>query len=98
MNEIEEMRQAKSELARANDAEQVLKNPAFIEAINIMEVDCLGAFAEAGQSDTKKHSEIWLQLNAIKELKENLKYVMSNGAVARDNISFLENVKKKLNF
>lgn len=95
MNEVDQMRRAKAELTRANDAEQVLNNQAFIEAIQMMEVDCLGAFAKAGQSDTKKHSEIWLQLNAIKELKANLAYIMSNGAFAKEDINLLQRAAKK---
>lgn len=95
-NEVEQMRQAKAELARAKDAEQVLNNLAFVEAVQLMRQDCLGAFQKAKQSDTKKHSEIWLQLNAVNELVANLTYLMNNGAFAEEDISMLQRAKRKI--
>ena len=94
MNEVEQMRRAKSELARANSAEQILNSSVFVEAIQIMRADCLGQIEASKQSDDKKRSEIWLQLNAIKELEANLNYIMSNGELAREDITLLERAKK----
>ena len=91
---IEGIKRAKNEISRANNAEQVLRNPAFIEAIQMIKADCLGAFQHANQSDTKKHSEIWLQLNAINELEKNLESIMSDGIYARENLTMLQRTKK----
>jgi len=97
-DKIEQIKQAKGEITRANNAEQVLRNPAFVEAIQMIKVDCLGAFQHASQSDSKQHSEIWLQLNAVKELERNLENIMSDGVYARENLSLLQRTKKALNF
>lgn len=98
MSNIEDIKKAKSEISRANNAEQVLRNPAFIEAIQMIKVDCLGAFQHAKQSDSNKHGEIWLQLNAIKELEANLESIMSDGVYAREDLSLLQKAKKAMNF
>lgn len=94
MNELEEMRQAKDEIERANQASQVINNPIFIEAITIMKVDAVGMFETSSQSDEKKHKEAWLQLNAINELQSNLIYIMENGKAAEHELTFLEKAKK----
>jgi len=98
MSDIERMRQAKSEISRANNAEQVLGNAAFIEAIQMMKADCLGAFQHAKQSDAKKHSEIWLQLNAIKELEANLSSIMNDGIFAKEELTAMQRAKKAIGF
>ena len=94
MNELEEMRQAKEEIERANQASQVINSPIFIEAITIMKVDAMGLFESAGQSDEKKHKEAWLQLNAINEFKSNLIYIMENGKAAEHELTFLQKAKQ----
>jgi len=91
---VEDIKHAKNEIARANNAEQVLRNPAFVEALQMIKADCLGAFQHASQSDTKKHSEIWLQLNAINELEKNLESIMNDGIYAREDLSLLQRAKK----
>lgn len=93
---VEDIKHAKNEIARANSAEQVLRNPAFVEAIQMIKADCLGTFQHAGQSDTKKHSEVWLQLNAIKELERNLESIMSDGVFAREDLTILQRTKKAI--
>lgn len=94
---IEDIKRAKNVISRANNAEQVLRNPAFIEAIQMIKVDCLGAFQHASQSDSKQHSEIWLQLNAIRELERNLESIMSDGVYAREDLTLLQKAKKAMN-
>ena len=96
MNELEQKRQAKNDIGRAELAHQVTSNSVYLEAITMMKADCFSIFEKSGQGDKQKHDEIWLQLNAIKEFQANLEYIMENGAYAQQTLTALERVKKTI--
>ena len=96
MNELDEKRKANLEINRAALAEQVISNSIYQEAIGMMEADCYSAFESSKQSDSKKHDQVWLQLNAIKAFRSNLEYIMENGAYAKQTLTALERVKKTI--
>jgi len=91
---LEEVKQAKHDLNRASLAEQVVSNSIYQEAITMMKADCFRLFESSNQSDERKHNEVWLQLNAIKEFQLNLEYIMDNGVMAKQTLTALERVKK----
>ncbi len=94
MNELDAAREAQEEINRANEASQIINNPVYIHAITIMKADAVGLFEKSKQSDSKAHKEAWLQLNAIKDFEENLLYIMENGVMARENLTFMKKASK----
>ena len=96
MSELDEKRKANLEINRASLAQQVISNSIYQEAMTMMKADCFSAFESSKQSDTEKHDNVWLQLNAIKAFQSNLEYIMENGAYAKQTLTALERVKKTI--
>ena len=96
MNELDEARQAKSDLQRAEMARQVTSNSVYIEAITMMKADCFNAFEKSGQDHATEHSKVWLQMNAINEFQANLEYIMENGAYAKQTLTNLQRIKNTI--
>jgi hypothetical protein len=94
MSELDEARQARSDINRAVLAQQVKDNEIYQQAIMVMLTQCHSDFARCKQGDSEELNKVWLRLNAIKDFQENLESVMDSGKWAEQTLTALEKAKK----
>ena len=70
------------ERVRGNQAQYILDNEAFKEAMTIMKARVLQAWKETSLQNTEERDFYWLQIKAIDALEINLKTMLETGKMA----------------
>lgn len=94
MNELEEARQAKEELGRAELARQVKENPVYQEAFQMFRAQCMEKFQNSKFKDSAERDEIWRKMQTVAYVQDYLEEIMDTGKFAQATLTNLERVKK----
>lgn len=96
MNEIEQARQAKNELNRAELARQVTSNSIYQEAFMMFRAELMEKFTTTNYKQSDERDEIWRKMQTIQYVQDYLEEVMDTGKLARETLSILERAKKTI--
>lgn len=93
MNELDEARQAKLELNRAELARQVKDNPIYQEAILMFKTQNMEQFQSTSFKDSAQRDEIWRKMQTIQYVQDYLEEIMDTGKLAAHTLSLKDKVK-----
>jgi hypothetical protein len=84
-----------SRIARAGQAESLLRNGLLNEAFAKLEADYITAWKGWQASDTDGRERLWMAVNVLGKIKEHLTRVISDGRLAQAELDDL--ISKKPN-
>jgi hypothetical protein len=76
-------------MARSERAQALLDDPLLVDAFAALEAKWLSAWRNSPSRDSDGREKIWLHLKALEELKGQLESVLTDGIVARDQLTKL---------
>ena len=88
MNE-EQLRQAQSDMNRAELARQVQQNPAYVQAITAIRASLFEKFSATNFSQSQERDEVWRKMQVVDWLERELADTMKNGRVAQETKNML---------
>lgn len=91
MNEVDK---AQLEIRRGNEADLIVSNPIYKEAMIAIRADLFDKFSKTKQKDKEDREEIYSQLQAFERFQTYLESVMKTGKIGTQTLSLLERSKK----
>lgn len=70
------------EIQRGDEAERILDNPVFKDAVESVRKGIVNAMAESPMGDDKTHNRLVIALQLVNQIERNLKTVMQTGKMA----------------
>lgn len=92
----QERKKAVNELNRARLAEQVLNNPLYREAFDLIRANLIDKFEKTKFDQKEERDEIWRKMQIVNSMQEHFQYVMENGKMAEETLSFLDKMKQRI--
>ena len=93
-SEDQQKREALSDLNRASQADALLKNPLYIEAINAMQLAMQETFADTKLEQEKERHELWQRMQLLKQFQSKFEHIVKKGTKARETLTLLEKSKQ----
>lgn len=94
MSELEQARQAREEIDRAELARQVMDNPVYQEAYQMFRGQCMEQFQNTKFKDSAERDEIWRKMQTITYVHDYFEELMDTGKFGQQTLTNLERVKK----
>jgi len=85
---------ARAEIARGNEAEQIISNPIYKEAMIAIRADLFDKFGRTKTKDVDDREAIYTQLQSFERFQTYLESVMKTGKIGTQTLSLLERSKK----
>lgn len=95
-SEEEQRRDALSDIRRADQAEALLSNPLYNEAIMSMRAALYSAFEDTSLEDENKRHELWQRMQLMKQFQGKFESIVKSGAKAKQTITLLERARDKI--
>tara|TARA_R100001594_G_scaffold139023_1_gene183104 strand:+ start:117 stop:374 length:258 start_codon:yes stop_codon:yes gene_type:complete len=70
------------EIARGNKAAEVLRNPAFEEAFEVLHNHYLETWQNTHPDEAETREKIFIAINVLKDIRANIESVMTTGKLA----------------
>lgn len=86
----------RQDLQRSEHAKRLLNDELLVEAFSMIRQNCLREFENSKATDTEGREEVWKMLKALNELERHLKSILERGKLAKEQLSFLEKMRKKV--
>lgn len=94
MSEIQQQDKARQEILRGNEAQLIIDNPIYREAMIAIRADLFDKFSKTKQKDKEDREDIYMQLQAFDRIQVYLESVMKTGKIGTGTLSLLEKSKK----
>lgn len=91
MNEVDK---AQAEIRRGNEANLIISNPIYLEAMIAIRADLFDKFSKTKQKDKEDREEIYSQLQSFERFQTYLESVMKTGKIGTQTLSLLQMSKK----
>lgn len=78
---------------KGQEAKDLLENPIFVEAFDVLEREYLKAWRQSKPADEEERERLWLAVGILDEIKRHLRVVVENGAMAKRDIDKLSGRK-----
>lgn len=96
MSDELEKRKAMSHIQRANQADELLSNPLYREAIVAMESAMFEQFKDSKFSDPDQRHELWQRMQLMKQFQAKFEHIVKQGEKAKETLSMLDIGKKMI--
>jgi hypothetical protein len=83
------------EIKRGREAEQLMNNPMFKEAVESVKAGIIDAMEASGITDEKGHNKLVIALQTLEQIKKHIKTTMETGKMAQIQVE-RETLGKKL--
>lgn len=84
----------RTELARAGQAEELLKHPLLVEAFDVVEAFYIQAWKNSKLSESEGREKLWRVMQIIPLVKEHIQHVAANGAMAKHALKDFEKPRR----
>jgi len=91
--ELQQKKEAMSDVNRAALAEQLLNNPLYREAIDAMTLAMQEQFADTKLQDADLRHELWQRMQLMKQFQGKFEHVVKQGVRAKQTLTMLEKAK-----
>jgi hypothetical protein len=88
--ETEQRQHATQQQSRANQAEELLSNPLYIEAVTVMRAAMYGEFEDTKLADTESRHELWQRMQLMKGFQNYFEKIVKEGKKGAQTIKFLD--------
>ena len=85
---------AKRDIQRARQADELLSNPLYQEAIVAMESALFEQFKDTKFKEDAERHELWQRMQLMKQFQAKFEHVVKQGKKARETLTLLERAKK----
>lgn len=83
-------------MRRSDQAKDLLNNPLYIEAVNVMQAAMFAEFEDTKLSEEDKRHELWQRMQLMKQFKGRFESIVKQGAKAQQTLTFLQKAKQKV--
>jgi hypothetical protein len=70
-------------IRRGNAAERLFNDPLLVEAFQLVSADLTGRWATSDPADTAGRERLYLELQVVAKVRENLRAVVTTGKMAK---------------
>ena len=88
--EAEQRRKATAAQSRANQADDLLSNPLYIEAVTVMRAAMYGEFEDSKLADADTRHELWQRMQLMKGFQDYFEKIVKEGKKGTDTIKMLD--------
>lgn len=85
---------ARNDLQRAQQADELLSNPLYQEAIVAMESALFEQFKDTKFKDEAERHELWQRMQLMKQFQAKFEHIVKQGKKAKETLSLLDMGKK----
>jgi len=96
MSDELEKRKAMSDVQRSNQAQELINNPLYQEAIVAMESAMFEQFKDTKFKDESERHELWQRMQLMKQFQAKFEHIIKQGAKAKETLSLLDMGKKMI--
>lgn len=93
----QETNEAVADISRAHRAEELLKNPLYVEAITVMQASMFEQFNSTKLEDEAQRHELWQRMQLLKQFQGRFESIVKQGEKAKDTLNLLEKGLKLIN-
>ena len=88
--EEEQRRKATAAQTRANQADELLSNPLYIEAVDVMRAAMYGEFQDSKLADADTRHELWQRMQLMKNFQNYFEKIVKEGKKGAQTIKMLD--------
>ena len=88
--EAEQRRKATAQQTRANQADELLSNPLYIEAVDVMRAAMYGEFQDSKLADADTRHELWQRMQLMKNFQNYFEKIVKEGKKGTQTIKMLD--------
>ncbi len=88
--EEEQRRKATHQQSRANQADDLLSNPLYIEAVTVMRAAMYGEFEDSKLADADSRHELWQRMQLMKNFQNYFEKIVREGKKGTQTIKMLD--------
>jgi hypothetical protein len=88
--EQEQRKNATAAQSRSNQAEELLNNPLYIEAVTVMRAAMYGEFEDTKLADVNSRHELWQRMQLMKGFQNYFEKIVKEGKKGTQTIKFLD--------
>lgn len=92
----QEEREALNNLARADQAKELLSNPLYVEAINAMQAAMFAEFEDSKLDEESKRHELWQRMQLLKQFRGRFEHIVKTGNKAKQTLTMLQKAKQTI--
>lgn len=93
----QEKRECMLDMQRANQADELLKNPLYMEAITAIEAAMFLEFQDSKLKDNSERHELWQRMQLLKQFKGKFESIVKQGNKAKETLTLIDRAKKIVN-
>ena len=97
-SEEDQKRDALTDVRRGSEAEALLSNPLYVEAVTAMRAAMFSAFEDAKLEDKELRHELWQRMQLMKQFQGKFESIVKHGAKGKQTLSMLDKAKQKIGF
>ena len=86
----DETNKARGDLRRADEANALLANPLYIEAVTVMRAAMFEEFESTKLSDIEARHELWQRMQLMKQFQGRFESIVKTGKRASQTLTMLE--------
>tara|TARA_R110002096_G_scaffold317374_2_gene511855 strand:- start:1083 stop:1379 length:297 start_codon:yes stop_codon:yes gene_type:complete len=90
MSDEQQKRNARSDITRADQASQLLSNPLYLEAIEVMTVSMFAEFRDSKCAEVDTRHELWQRMQLMKQFQSRFESIIKQGGKAEDTIKMID--------
>ncbi len=94
----QEKREAMEDISRSARADDLLKNPLYVEAITAMNAAMFTAFQDTKLEDKEIRHELWQRMQLMKQFQGKFESIVKQGNKAKQTLSLLAQAKRVVGF
>lgn len=94
--DTQQRREAITDLQRAEQAQQLINNPLYLEALTAMKAALYGEFEDSKFTESDKRHELWQRMQLLKQFQGKFESIIKQGDKARTTLSLLDKAKEKV--
>jgi hypothetical protein len=85
---------ARRDIQRAQQADELLANPLYQEAIVAMEAALFEQFKDTKFKEEAERHELWQRMQLLKQFQAKFEHIVKQGSKAKETLSLLDMGKK----
>jgi len=93
---VDKRRKAVADQTRARQAEELLANPLYVEAVTAMRAAMYVEFEDSKLSDTESRHELWQRMQLMKAFQGKFEHIVKLGEKAIKTIDLIDNKPQPL--
>lgn len=97
-SEEDQKRDALSDVRRGAEAEALLNNPLYVEAVTAMRAAMYAEFEDSKLENKEIRHELWQRMQLMKQFQGRFESIVKHGEKGRQTLSLLEKAKQKIGF